>query len=213
MADIDKLMEQSNAEIEKQNEQALRKFEFNMMQRQRLYNREQEAELQALKDTQAEKEELVNTRYNEMKESLESKRNKDKEDIKKYYEELTSIFDESIDKGIAKWEEFRKRGKFVTDDIIKQMRKLKDINNSYDVSTGFSLNTDTLSEFLGTQSGQAILRDMLGSAYNKTNTDTIIQGNNYNITQNFNTPTVTPDIIQQSTRETFENLPTSNILD
>ena len=213
MTDIDKLMEQSNAEIEKQNEQALRKFEFNMMQRQRLYNREQEAELQALKDTQAEKEELVNTRYNAMKESIESKRNKDKEDIKKYYEELTSIFDESIDKGIAKWEEFRKRGKFVTDDIIRQMRKLKDINKSYDVSTGFSLNTDTLSEFLGTQSGQAILRDMLGSAYNKTNTDTIIQGNNYNITQNFNTPTVTPDIIQQSTRETFENLPTSNILD
>ena len=213
MADIDKLMEQSNSEIEKQNEQALRKFEFNMMQRQRLYNREQEAELQALKDTQAEKEELVNTRYNAMKESLESKRNKDKEDIKKYYEELTSIFDESIDKGIAKWEEFRKRGKFVTDEIIRQMRKLKDINKSYDVSTGFSLNTDTLSEFLGTQSGQAILRDMLGSAYNKTNTDTIIQGNNYNITQNFNTPTVTPDIIQQSTRETFENLPTSNILD
>ena len=213
MSDIDKLMDKTNADIEKQNEQALRNFEFNMMQRQRLYNREQEAELQALKDTQAEKEELVNTRYNALKESLESKRNKDKEDIKKYYEELTSIFDESIDKGIAKWEEFRKRGKFVTDDIIRQMRKLKDINKSYDVSTGFSLNTDTLSELLGTQSGQAILRDMLGSAYNKTNTDTIIQGNNYNITQNFNTPTVTPDIIQQSTRETFENLPTSNILD
>ena len=211
MSDIDKRMQQSNADIERQNEQALRSFEFNMMQRQRLYNREQEAELQALKDTQAEKEELVNTRYNAMKESLESRRNEDKENIKKHYEELISIFDENIDKGIAKWEEFRKKGQFVTEDIISQMNKLKDINKYYDVYSGFSVNNDTLRDFLGTQSGQSILRDMLSSAYNKTNTDTIIQGNNYNITQNFNTPTVTPDIIQQATRETFENLPTSDV--
>ena len=211
MSDIDKRMKQSNADIERQNEQALRSFEFNMMQRQRLYNREQEAELQTLKDTQAKKIEEENARYVEVKEKLKSQRNEDKEDIKKHYEELISIFDENIDQGIAKWEEFRKKGQFVTEDIISQMNKLKDINKYYDVYSGFSLNSGTLIDFLGTQSGQAVLRDMLSPAYNKTNTDTIIQGNNYNITQNFNTPTVTPDIIQQTTRETFENLPTSDV--
>ena len=213
ISNIDSLMKQSNEEIERQNEQALRSFEFNMMQRQRMYNREQEAELQVLKDTQAKKEEEENVRYSEAKERLKNQLNTDKEDIKKHYEELISIFDESIDKGIDKWEEFRQKGQFVTKDIINQMNKLKGLNKYYDVYSGFSLNNDTISSFLGTQAGQTILRDMLNSAYNKTNTGTVIQGNNYNITQNFNTPTVTPDVIQQTTRDTFENLPTSDIFD
>ena len=213
ISNIDSLMKQSNEEIERQNEQALRSFEFNMMQRQRMYNREQEAELQVLKDTQAKKEEEENVRYSEAKERLKNQLNTDKEDIKKHYEELISIFDESIDKGIDKWEEFRQKGQFVTKDIINQMNKLKGLNKYYDVYSGFSLNSDTISSFLGTQAGQTILRDMLNSAYNNTNTGTVIQGNNYNITQNFNTPTVTPDVIQQTTRDTFENLPTSDIFD
>ena len=213
ISNIDSLMKQSNEEIERQNEQALRSFEFNMMQRQRMYNREQEAELQVLKDTQAKKEEEENVRYSEAKERLKNQLNTDKEDIKKHYEELISIFDESIDKGIDKWEEFRQKGQFVTKDIINQMNKLKGLNKYYDVYSGFSLNNDTISSFLGTQAGQTILRDMLNSAYNNTNTGTVIQGNNYNITQNFNTPTVTPDVIQQTTRDTFENLPTSDIFD